>query len=54
MTARADPLALLAGCAEVRLGPYAGPDQVTQACNGGDLQAARRRNASCEPAMPVM
>jgi len=53
MTARADPLALLAGCAEARLWPDAGPGQMAQACNGGDLQAARRRNASCELAMPV-
>ena len=53
MTARAGHLALIVGCAEARLGPDARPDQVTQACDGGDLQAARRRNASGESAMLV-
>jgi len=50
-------LALLAGCAEAPLGPDATPDQVAQACDGGDLdaclQAARLRNASYESAMLV-
>jgi hypothetical protein len=53
MTARAGHLALLAGCAAARLWPDARPRQVTQACAGGDSQAARRRNASYEPAMLV-
>ena len=60
MTARAGilALALLAGCAGTApLGPDATPEQVAQACDGGDLdaclQAARLRDASYESAMLV-
>jgi hypothetical protein len=49
---------MLAGCAGTApLGPDATPEQVAQACDGGDLdaclQAARLRNASYESAMQV-
>ena len=60
MTARAGlvALVLLAGCAGTApLGPDATPEQVAQACDGGDLdaclQAARLRDASYESAMLV-
>jgi hypothetical protein len=51
-------LVLLAGCAGTApLGPDATPEQVAQACDGGDLdaclQAARLRDASYESAMLV-
>ena len=60
MTVRAvlvAPVLLAGGAGTAPLGPDATPEQVAQACDGGDLdarlQAARLRNASCESAMLV-